>query len=121
MAVAGEPSLGTPHPHYAVLVSNADPSGTGYTSVDCSAQVPVGATMIYVVIQCQSTAVEDTLALYTDSTPTPAQPPVIAITQVANKFVFASGMVRLSSTRTFVYKGTAAMSQVYIYMYLCWS
>jgi hypothetical protein len=56
--VTGEPSLGTPHKHYATII-NADPAVTTVISVDISAHVPVGTTWIEGCWYITSTTVGD--------------------------------------------------------------
>jgi hypothetical protein len=51
--VAGEPSGGTPHLHYANIL-NTDPAGSAWASIDLSAQVPVGTNAIFVYCAIQS-------------------------------------------------------------------
>jgi hypothetical protein len=120
-SVAGEPSLGTPHPHYKELVTNADPSGAGYTTVDCSGEVPVGATQIYVALIGYSLNVAAYLSLYTDSTPTPAASPVEINFSVVQAQFQQTGLVRLSSNRSFVYRVSGAeIYGVYIRMFEYW-
>lgn len=43
--VSGEPSLGTPHKHWAAIL-NTDPTTTAVQTLDLSSYVPVGTTWI---------------------------------------------------------------------------
>lgn len=45
--IAGEPSLGTPHPHDVQLLV-IDPADSNWYSIDLSVQVPVETTSIFV-------------------------------------------------------------------------
>ena len=53
--VAGEPSVGTPHVHYAQLYTG-DPADTNWHSIDLTAQVPVGTKAIDIEASIQETA-----------------------------------------------------------------
>jgi len=118
--VSGDTYLGEPYYHYYQLVTTADPGATGYTSVDCSAQVPAGTTMIYIQILTKGTAANDTLSIFTDSTPTPARA-FIQARVAASMYGVGSGLVKLSSTRTFVYWASSSnLYDVDISMFIYW-
>jgi hypothetical protein len=55
LPVAGEPSLGTPHPHLYVIQNGGALSAATH-DFDVSAQVPVGTKQIYVTCDAVSTA-----------------------------------------------------------------
>jgi hypothetical protein len=114
--VALEPSMGTMHPHYVDLGISSTPA-VGYYTVDLSAIVPVGTTSVYIMCYHTSVAANRFLAAYTDSTPTPALPPVLAYCQTANSSSAASGFVKLTSSRTFVYRASAALVGAAMHMF----
>lgn len=119
--VTSEPSWGTPHDHYAILVNNANPGAAGHTLVDVSSEVPVGTNAIYVRLQMTSSTVEDYVALYTNDTPTPANSPVMATVSVASKRETVSGIIRLADNRSFTYYSSGAnIDAVYIIMFQYW-
>jgi hypothetical protein len=102
--VSGEPSLGSLHAHYYRLVTGGDPSGAGYTTVDCSAQVPSGTTTVYLHVHCHGSSA-DYVAIYTDNAPTPANPTIVS--RVSSVTGEASGFVQLTTSLTFVYYANA--------------
>jgi hypothetical protein len=115
--VASEPSLGTLHPHYKELVTNGAYAVAGYTTIDPSAEVSAGATMVYIWIQHKAAGANVDVAVYTDSTPTPAGSFMISRNPVAGGYGMATGIVRLSSIRKFVINNSAAVTEVFIRMF----
>jgi len=115
--VASEPSLGTLHPHYKELITNAGYAVAGYTTIDPTAELPAGATMLYIWIQQKAAAANTDVQVFTDSTPTPAGPFFVARNAVAAGYGMASGLVRLSSIRKFVIYNSAAVTEVFVRMF----
>ncbi len=115
--VAGEPSLGTMHEHYADLAIESTPSATAYYTIDVSGEVPVGTMCIYIRILHSSAAVSRALVAFTDDTPTPAVGPVVARQQVVGITCDGTGWVRLTSSRTFVLYTTAILASASGYMF----
>jgi hypothetical protein len=60
--VPGEPSLGTPHPHYATIL-NVDPASTAVQTLSLAAHLPVGAKMIALVMELTSTNAGDSVII----------------------------------------------------------
>jgi hypothetical protein len=114
--VASEPSLGTLHPHYKELVTNATYVAAGNTTIDVSGEVPAGARTIYVWIQHKSAVLNADLYPFT-SLNVPVGAFLVARNPVANGYGHATGIITLSSTRTFYLVYSQAMTEVYVRMF----
>ena len=113
--VSGELPLGMWYPRYVDFAITAAPT-VGYYDVDASS-LPAGATAIYVRLTHASAAIGRALAVYTDNTPTPANPPVICRCETAGSQCDGTGWVTLDASRHFVYRATATLAGASIYMF----
>ncbi len=94
--VAGEPSLGTAHPHSALILNNYDPLASGNYTVDISAQVPVGTTRVWVEMDFSSTVADREGGMVNAASNYCFRGNVA----VANGHVACAGYAPVSSTRT---------------------
>lgn len=98
--VAGEPNCGSPHVHWENVL-NTDPASTAWTSVDLSASVPVGTTLVAIHVDMESTAahVESTY-----SNASSGSSYLHLETQQANNPVHAWGIIPVSADRKIWYR-----------------
>ena len=110
--VAGEPSAGTFHPKYALIMNNVDPADTNWHEVDISASVPVGTKAIFVTGQFTTTVATN----YQMSNANGGSSYIVNVA-ATNGYGGVCGIVPVSSTRTVWYKvGNAGVSGIYTYM-----
>jgi hypothetical protein len=98
--VAGEPSLGTPHKHIAVLYA-ADPAVTTVITVDCTAWMPVGTTWLDYILGVASTTVGDYVTI-TDAAGTAIYD--YNQVQVAANTIYIAGGCPIDSARCVYFK-----------------
>lgn len=99
--VANEPSCGTLHFHYYLMLNGADPADTDYHPCDLSAVVPVGAKAVVLTGQFYTSAACNLVFSNANGGDS-------YISGVASSSGYApiSGIVPLSSTRTIWYMAT---------------
>ena len=98
--VAGEPSLGTPHPHIDTVI-NTDPGATTLQTVSLAAYVPVGTKAVALQLALTSTTAGD-FAAFKDSTDTLFYATIRA--QVANLQTDGWVIVPVDSNRNIYWK-----------------
>ncbi|MBE3088023.1 MAG: hypothetical protein IMZ71_02755 [Chloroflexi bacterium] len=109
--VAGEPSWGTLHPHKATIINAANHSGAGWTTVDISAQVPVGTKVIYCRLQITS-SVAGEYVIMADTSARAGTFELVQYTQLANGAINLCGYLTLSPTYTFDWYASNAVLTV---------
>lgn len=116
--VPGEPSLGTPHSHVFLILNNYDPLSTPTTyTVDISAQLPVGAKLIWVEMDFSSTIADREAGMLDAS----ANYTFRGNCAVANGHAACAGFAPVSSTRTVTfYFDNASINAVYARMLWYW-
>jgi hypothetical protein len=112
--VAGEPSLGTPHPHVERLV-NGPGAGTGTYTYTVTA--PAGATQVYLWAEFSS----GTAGTYIFVQSTAGVEGFRVFAPVANQYIAGAGIVRLDASKQFnVVVGGAALGAFYLETTLYW-
>ena len=97
-SVAGEPSLGTPHPHECYLLPEATVKTVGTYTIDVSGEVPAGATMMYFTGTFQSATINAEVYVESyDGSQVACHSYIQAVVSVATLV----GLVRLDSSRRF--------------------
>lgn len=102
--VAGEPSVGTFHFHYAIVLSASDVPDANWHELDISAQVPVGTKAVHVWIQATSSNGTDEFYAG-DGTNRLVNTGYV---QNAGQYPAGSGIIPVSATRTIQYKASNA-------------
>lgn len=98
--VPAEPSLGTLHPHNAVIINAANPGGAGWSTVNISAEVPAGTKVIYCRLEIRA-SVAGEFVIMADTSARAGAFELIQWTQLANGPIDIYGYLTLSPTRTF--------------------
>ena len=102
-----EPQRGMPHKHHKLLVDGVDPD-TAVTAVDCSAEVPVGSSLVLLHIDAGSTGTSYTVGFYSDSGAGAADTWGHAQTSGANADWHGQLIVGLDAARKFYYQAEHA-------------
>ena len=111
--IAGEPSYGTPHPHFKEYATASFAVDGGWHTLDLSAEFPRGTNAIYGLMTIRGNAAGLAGVISDDN----HRSDILQYTQGNAKYIAATGIVPLYGTRLIDYFFSAALDFAYLRIY----